>query len=133
MIYRANADTKLKVAGWTQFFKTVFLVSAKSKGEAESVAKRELDASPVTYDKLFIEYIGREYRVSSNEATSVAGVKYAENSITRVAIYEGTMQISVDCKRNGREDHDIIGVWCNPTDFKSAVDKLFSKMKYNEI
>ena len=97
------------------------------------IAKRELDAAAITYNKFSVEYLGKEYRVSSNKATSVAWVKYAENSITGVAIFEGTMQILIDCKRNGREDHDNIGIWCRPSDFKSAVENLFSKIKCDEI
>lgn len=133
MVYGVHADTELKVGGWPQFFKTVFHVRAKSKQEAEKVAKRELDKVPVTYDKLFIEYLGREYRVSSNEELRVVCMKYGKDSITKVTIFEGTMQIIIDCNRNGREDNDNIGVWCRPADFKEAVDALFSKIKYEEI
>lgn len=133
MVYNVHADTKLMVGGWPQFFKTVFHVSAKSKIEAEKMAKRELDKASVTYGDLFIEYLGREYEVSSNEEMRVWGIRYGKDTITKVTIFEGTMQIIIDNKRHGRDDHDNIGVWCRPADFKEAVDGLFSKLKYKEI
>ena len=133
MVYGVHADTKLKIGGWSQYFKTVFHVRAKSKQEAENVAKQELDKAPVTYDKLFIEYLGKGYKVYSNEELWVWGIRYREDSITKIIIFEGTMQIIIYCTRNGREDNDNIAVWHRSVDFKDAVDDLFSKITYKEI
>ncbi len=133
MVYGVHADTKLKIGGWSQFFKTMFHVSAGSKQEAEKVARRELEKAPVTYDKLFIEYLGKEYKVFSNDEVRIFGIRYGKDSITKVITFDGTMQIIIYCNRNGREDNDNIGVWSRPADFKKVVDDLFSKIKYEEI
>ena len=125
MVYGVHADTKLMVGGWPQFFRTVFHVSAKSKEEAERAAKLEFEKSPVTYKKLSIEYLGREYKVFSNEELRVCGVRYEKDSITKVTLFEGTMQIIID--------HANFAVWRCPADYEAAVKDLFSKMKSEEI
>lgn len=133
MIYTAHSDAKIEVGNWPQFFKCVFHVYAMSESDAKTQAEHSLNKANITYKNLNVEFIGRRYKVSSNEEFKVAGIRYPADSVKEVHIYPGTMQICIDCVRNGKIDNDSIGVWCRPSDFKEAVDKVFSKMGYKEI
>ena len=133
MVYRASADTKIRIGGWPQFFHTCFLVYAKSDSDARMQAEQALKCAPVTYKEILIEFLGRQYKVSSNEEFSVAGVRYPEGTVRDVCIFEDTMQICIDCIRNGHPDHDNIGVWDIPVRFRDEVNRVLSKMEYKEI
>ena len=133
MIYSAHADARIEVGGWPQFFKSVFHVYAKSESDARKQAEAAMKSAQVSYEHLQVEFIGRRYEVLSNEEFSVAGIQYRAETVSEIRIYEGTMQIGIDNIRNGKPDHDSIAVWCRPADFKEAVERVFSKMKYKEI
>lgn len=134
MIYVAHADTKIVVGGWPQFFKSVFHVYANSEADAIKQADLALNEAQVTYEKLRVELIGRRYEVTDNEEFSLVGIKYPAGSVKEIRIYEGTMQICIDNIRHGKLDHDNIGVWCRPADFKAdVIDYVFPKIKCKEV